>query len=63
MDSWQDIAAAGLVLLAGGYLAYRGWLVIWKKRGGCSSCSSCPSGDDPKKQIVSVDSLTDSGRK
>ena len=63
MDTWQDIAATGLVVLAGGYLAFRGWLVFWKQRGGCGSCSSCPSGDDQKKPIVSVESLTDTARK
>ncbi len=63
MNIWQDIAAAGLVTLAGGYLGYRGWLVIWKRRGGCGSCSSCPSADDQKKPIVSIDSLRDSAHK
>ena len=63
MNIWQDIAAAGLVALACGYLGYRAWLVLWKRRGGCGSCSSCPSGDDQKKPIVSIDSLTDRVRK
>ena len=63
MNIWQDIAAAGLVALAGGYLAYRTWLILWKRRGGCGSCSSCPSVDDQKKPIVSIDSLTDRVRK
>ena len=40
---WQNTTVAALLVLAVGYIAYRGWLVVvLKKSGGCGSgCSSC----------------------
>ncbi|MEE9602746.1 MAG: hypothetical protein V3V75_05530 [Thermoguttaceae bacterium] len=58
LDHWQDLTAAGLVLLATAYVAQRAWRIISNKTGGCGSCSSCPTADDQKKPIVTIDKLT-----
>ncbi len=63
LSNWQDLTAALLVTLAAAYIAYRAWQIVWKKRGGCSSCSSCPTADDQKKPIVTIDKLTEITRK
>ncbi len=66
---WQNATVAALVILAGGYLAYRGWLVVaHKKSGGCGSgCSTCYEGptDDGenKRPFVPLEQLTQSPKK
>lgn len=61
---WQDTTVAVLLILAGGYLAYRSWLVMAnKKSGGCGSgCSSCDEGStvggENKRPFVSLEQLT-----
>ena len=63
LNNWQDLTAAGLVVLAAAYVAYRAWQVIWKKRGGCTTCSSCSTADDQNIPIVTIDKLTETARK
>lgn len=54
---WQLAASLGIVGLAGGYLARRGWLLFArKKNGGCGSCSSTP-GDKERVVAISVERM------
>ncbi len=63
-SGWQDLAAIGIVLAAGGYLAKLAWNAVCRKPGsgcgsGCGSCSAPTSSEsgmrDPKaEQIVSI---------
>ncbi|OAN11266.1 hypothetical protein A3K86_20130 [Photobacterium jeanii] len=39
--SWQDFAAVGVVIAIALAYLYR---KLWKKKGQCGSCDSCPSG-------------------
>jgi hypothetical protein len=63
--SWHDIVVIGTVTVAGVYLAYRAWSVVFHKNAGAcggGSCSGCPS--EParafvkEKPFISVDELT-----
>ncbi len=38
----QDLLAAGLLVLAVAYLAWRGWAVVRRKKTGCG-CDTCPA--------------------
>jgi hypothetical protein len=65
--NWQDLTAMVLVVAALGYLSYRGWqIVVRKKTGGCGGggCSGCgnasPKGADESKPFVSADQLAKS---
>jgi hypothetical protein len=51
---WQDAFALLAATAAGGYLLWRGWLVLRRKRAGCGSCGSCPSSEGTKT-IVTID--------
>ncbi len=68
--NWQDLAAMGLVVAALGYLSYRGWqIVVRKKAGGCGGggCSGCgsktPADTGETKPFVSADQLAKSSRR
>lgn len=38
----QDLVAAGVLLLAIGYLAWRGWSTLRGRKTGCG-CDKCPA--------------------
>jgi hypothetical protein len=40
---WQDFVALGVAAISASYLAWRGWLVVRRKRAGCGGCNDCPS--------------------
>jgi hypothetical protein len=48
---WQQIAALSLVALASGYLALRGWRLLFVRVrascGGCAKCAARPNDDAP----------------
>ena len=39
----QDFLAILIAWLAAAFLAYRGWLVVMKRKSGCGACANCPS--------------------
>ncbi|MEX2139587.1 MAG: hypothetical protein WD894_10020 [Pirellulales bacterium] len=51
---WQDATALMAVAVAGGYLARRAWLTLWRKRAGCGACGSCPSSSEAQPTIVVI---------
>ena len=58
--AWQDIAALGLVIVAGVYLARRLYLLARRRSAGCGSCAACPADGNPnEKSMVSVESLVE----
>ena len=58
---WQLTASLVIVLLAGGYLARRGWLLFSRKKtGGCGSCSTGAVKNDGVVSL-SVDRVTKQG--
>jgi hypothetical protein len=58
--AWQDVAALGLVMVAGVYVARRLYLLARRRSAGCGSCASCPADAAPEtKPMVSVESLTE----
>ena len=64
---WQNVAVTALVIAAGGYLAWRGWLIIARKTGGgcgsgCSSCDVKQSPEGTQRPFVPVEKLMDSQR-
>ena len=57
---WQDIAALGLVTIAGAYLARQLYRFARRRSAGCGSCAACPADDNPnEKSMVSVESLVE----
>lgn len=52
MDSWQDVVALLLVLLAVASLARRGWRTFFKRAPGCGGCGGCPSASEHAQPIV-----------
>jgi hypothetical protein len=40
----QDLLAILIACLAAAFLAYRGWIVVMKRKSGCGACANCPSG-------------------
>lgn len=62
---WQNATVGALVILAVGYIAYRGWLVVVRKKSsgcgsGCSSCDEKPVGGETRRPFVPIDNLTNS---
>jgi hypothetical protein len=68
MPLLQEFVALAVVAAAAAYLAYRGWLVLARKRsGGCGGggCSTCPGGEQKgaKQQgFVPIEQLVDRNR-
>ena len=56
MVHWQDITAFILVLLAAGYLARRGWQLVFAQRSGqgCTSCGGCSRASSETRLLVSL---------
>ena len=58
--AWQDVAALGLVIVAGGYLTRRLYLLARRRTSGCGSCAACPADANPEEKVmVSIESLVE----
>jgi hypothetical protein len=42
----QDFIAILIAVVAVTFLAYRGWLTVMKRKGGCGACSNCPTSSE-----------------
>ncbi|HJS08738.1 MAG TPA: hypothetical protein VJ809_13805 [Pirellulales bacterium] len=51
---WQDAMALVAAATAGGYLLWRVWLALRRKRAACGGCSNCTAAADTKT-IVTID--------
>jgi hypothetical protein len=52
----QDILAISIVVVAAGFLIWRGWRNLAQRRAGaCGACSNCPSeGASGTSQLITI---------
>jgi hypothetical protein len=51
----QDLIAISIAITSVVFLAYRGWLVVMKRKGGCGACSNCPtSSNAASSELVTI---------
>ena len=54
-ELWQNIAALGVVALAGGYLLRQAWrLLAAKPASACGGCSGCAAGKGAGPTLVAI---------
>ena len=55
-ELWQNVAALGIVALAGGYLLRQGWrLFVAKPANSCGGCTGCSARASDFRRLVSLE--------